>query len=47
MVYIDDWETFYNESEKLYTENPAQVRQCLLAHSNPASKPRAPMTAGP
>ena len=37
MVYIDDWETFYNESEKLYTEHPAHVR--------PAHRP-APTLAG-
>jgi len=26
MVYIDDWDTFYSESEKLYNEHPAHTR---------------------
>mmetsp|Transcript_10593 Transcript_10593/g.18032 ORF Transcript_10593/g.18032 Transcript_10593/m.18032 type:complete len:117 (-) Transcript_10593:279-629(-) len=29
MVYLDDWETFYNEAEKLFTANPAHTRYVM------------------
>lgn len=28
MVFIELWETFYSEAEKLYEEHPAHVRTC-------------------
>lgn len=33
-VYIEDWETFYHESEKLYIDHPAHVR--LTPHGGPS-----------
>ena len=26
-VYLDDWDTFYAEAEKMYVDHPAQVRK--------------------
>ena len=26
-VYLEDWDTFYNEAEKMYMEHPVQVRR--------------------
>ena len=40
-VYVEDWETFYAEAEKLYTEHPAHVRRACLPPS------AAPACCGP
>lgn len=44
-VYIEEWETFFAEAEKLYTEHPAHVRascapQALLLADTPLLRPQ-------
>uniref|UniRef100_A0A7S4IUA7 Signal recognition particle 9 kDa protein n=1 Tax=Prymnesium polylepis TaxID=72548 RepID=A0A7S4IUA7_9EUKA len=29
MVYLDDWDTFYAEAEKMYIDHPAQTRYVM------------------